>query len=672
MINKTPIQNHLNDAMMSMSAYALLQRAIPDLRDGFKPVNRRVITSMHINNTTSFTKSATVEGRVMQLHPHGGSYGSIVGLVQRDRQNLPFLTGKGSWGQHTSKDHSAAAARYTEVKLGKNALEIIKELKEKSVNLIPNYDGTQMIPEVLPVTYPTILTQSQDGMAIGFASSILSYNLLELRDQIKNYYDGKNIDAIYPDFPTGGSIIKDDETAKEIMKNGRGSLKIRAKIDIDKKNKRLIVNELPYGVKRESVINKIIDLNKSGKLKEITDVRDGTSFKGMKIVIKFRRNTNEDELIAKLYQLTPLQSSVSANMNILFNGYPIVMGTEQILIEWIKWRENVIRRSLENKLEIKKSDLHLSKGLLKISSDLDKVIEIIRFEAESKIIETLMKEFDVDDVQADYISSLQLRSLNDAKLNRRIKEIVAMKKEIKELEKNIKDDSFIKNILIDRMDSTIKNIEVGNRKTSVIEISENALKIVKKVNNKLNKTDNHLVTIKVTKDGFIFKSDKNGKMKSSPVMGDKVIKEFEIENDKQLAVLLPNITIGKLLVDDIGVETGEFIAGMFDHKEYIDILIPSKDEPHVLLGYSDGQLSKIPVESFITSRTITKNGFYDGAKLIFIEQIPENYDGDIKINYNGKKEKIVNLSNSNLKNGRTSRGQKFIPKNATKILYELI
>ena len=669
MINKITVEDQLNDSMMNMAAYALLQRAIPDLRDGFKPVNRRVISSMNINKTTNFTKSATVEGRVMQLHPHGGSYGSIVGLTQKDRQNLPLLVGKGSWGQYTSKDHTAAAARYTEVKLGKNALEIVKELKEKSVNLIPNYDGTQMIPEVLPVTYPTILTQSQDGMAIGFASAILSYNLIELREAIEKIYNNEEIGILYPDFPTGGIILKDDLAANEIMKNGKGSLRIRAKIEID--GNRLIINELPYSVKRETIIDKIVELNKNGKLKEITDVRDGTSFKGMKIVVKARKNIDMQELIAKLYHLTPLETSVSSNMNVLFNGYPVVMGTEKMLREWVKWRESVILISFKNMLEQLKKDLHLANGVSKIFDHIDEVINIIRFEKDELINKKLILKFDLDEEQADFISKLPIRSFNQNRLKKRIDEIATKEKEIEILSENIKDEDFIKRELLDRMDVTIKNIEANPRRTEIKTFSDKAATMTMKIKKELNKVDDYEVNLQVTDSGFIFKSDKNGNFRAKPFMGDAIKYEISIKNDKQLAVLLPDITVGKIDVDSISADNGLFIPAHFKTDTYLEILFPNDEVPHVLLGYDDGQLARIKVDSFITSRTITKNGFYDGGNLVFVEQIPEDYDGDIKITYD-KKSKIVSATKSNVKSSRTTRGQRFVPKEAKNVTYELI
>lgn len=656
-VNKN-IEEVINDSMMEMSAYALLQRALPDFRDGFKPVSRRIITSMNINKTTNFTKSATVEGRVMQLHPHSGSYSSIVGLVQKDRQNVPFLVGKGSWGQYTSSDHDAAAARYTEVKLGKNALEILKELKEKSVKYVPNYDGTIMVPEVLPVTYPNILTQSQDGIAIGFASSIISYNHWELFKAIKEYYQSGNIPTLYPDFPTGGTLFEDKESAEEIMETGRGSLKIRAKAHIDEQN-RIIVTELPYGVKRENVIKKIIDLNKNGKLAEVTDIRDGTSFKGMKIVIKLRKNVDAKFVLEKLYQLTPLQTSVSANMNVLFNGSPVIMGVRKMLIEWLKWRESVLIVGLNNKLEIMKNELHVSYGLKIVKDYIENVINIIRFSKDDEVISNLMNGYGIDEVQAEYISKMTIRSLNQERINKRILEIEQKEKDVKELEKNIKDKNFVQNQLLTRMESTLKEIDAKERKTEIKEINEKITTIVKKVKNEIKKVSDEEVTLNITKKGYVIKN-------CDPILGDEIVETIVIQNNKQIGVLLEDRTIGKISINEI--KDLLFIEQEFGKKS-LGYVVEAEDT-HVLLGFEDGQLARINSESFITSRKITKNGFYGGAKLVFVEQIDSEQSGTIEIKY-GKKKKEVDLSKSNVKNSRVSRGQRFIGKTNEKVSFKL-
>ena len=443
------------------------------------------------------------------------------------------------------------------------------------------------------------------------------------------------------------------------METGRGSLKIRAKAHIDEHN-RIIVTELPYGVKRENVIKKIIDLNKAGKLAEVTDVRDGTSFKGMKIVIKLRKNVDAKFTLEKLYQLTPLQTSISANMNVLFNGSPVVMGVRKMLIEWLKWRESVLIVGLNNKLEIMKNELHISYGLKIVKDNIENVIKIIRFSKDDEVISNLTNEYDIDEVQAEYISKMTIRSLNQERINKRILEIDQKEKDVKELEKNIKDKDFVQNQLLTRMESTLKEIEATERKTEIKEISEKITTIVKKVKNEIKKISNEEVTLNITKKGYIIK---NG----DPILGDEIIETIVIQNDKQIGVLLEDRTIGKIVISEI--KDLLFVEQEFSKKS-LGYIIEAEDT-HVLLGFEDGQLARINSESFITSRKITKNGFYDGAKLVFVEQIDSEQNGTIVIKY-GKKKKEIDLSKSNVKSSRMSRGQRFIGKTDEKVSFKLI
>lgn len=646
MINKVEMGKHLNEAMMGMSAYALLQRAIPDLRDGFKPVNRRIITSMVLNNTKNFTKSATVEGRVMMLHPHGGSYGSMVGLVQKDRNSLPLLVGKGSWGQYTSSDHAPAAARYTEIKLGQNALEITKELKDSSVKLIPNYDGTINVPEVLPVTYPAILTQSQSGMAIGFASSILSYNIYDLFDMMNDILmlRGKT-KTIYPDFPTGANIIKDDEAAMEIIRTGKGSLTMRSKIEVD--GNKLVVSEIPYGVKREAIIKKIIDLNKAGKLKEVTDVRDGTSFKGMKIIITLKKTADPKLVIAKLYKSTPLEAKVNANMNVLVNGTLEVMGVENMLLNWIKWRTGVIKKGLENKLYKMQYQLHILEGLQKIAS-VDEAIRIIRFEDDALVDAKLMEAFNLSQIQAEYVGKMTLRSLNEQRIMKKLAEIEKLRADILHLQNTINNDGQLKAIMMERMQETMKAIEAQERKTQVIEITEADKAMQKEVKNKVVNNDN--VTITITKNGWAYKA-KNEFTELIP--GDEVSKVIETTNDKMIIAFLNDGQVGNLKIDDVKMNEGMFMPTYFEN----DVLFTgvNQEASQFLLGFDDGHVVRFLSDELVSVRKIIKNGYWKGAQLILVENIDATFKG-FTID-NGKNTKWVDIEKVNLKNGTISRGQ---------------
>lgn len=670
MIEEIQTKDFVNNSMMAYSAYVLTQRALPDFRDGQKPVQRRVLYSMKLSNTTKFTKSATVTGRVMEVHPHGDTYGTVVNLVQKDKQLIPLLEGKGSWGQFTSDSQGAAASRYTEVKLGLAAMETLKEIREKSINYVPNYDGTIMMPEVLPVTYPLVLTQASSGIGVGFASESLPFNLLEIRDVIGEYLKTGIIKTLVPDFATGGIILKDDEAFSEIMKTGRGSITIRSKVEIV--GNKIIVNEIPYGVRRESIINKIIDLNKNKKLPEVTDVRDGTSFKGMKIVITLRKNVDANEVLEKLYHMTQMEAKANANTNLIYNGYPTVMSIEMIIEEWIKWRAETIKRGFQHKLKEMYKSKHLLEGLRKVLIDIDKAINIIRHEKDDLVIIKLKQEFNLDDIQADNISSIRLRNLNEDRIKKQINEIEKFEKDITQLEKNIEDEKFIDNEIISRMDDSIKKVNAKPRKSEIREISNKKQTFIKKIKKEVNAVENYETMITLTKRGYLFKMSSNGKMLSTPRIGDETISEIPANNADTIFALLPNGIGGTIKVDDINLNDGVFLPSYFECDEILGVIVPNEDVPHVLLGFDDGQLAKIPVESFIGNRKILKNGYYKGSKVNLIEQIPSDYDGDIEIK-SGKTSKIVNISKINLKKGQLSRGQRFVkPKNNEIVTYNLI
>lgn len=669
MINDVNTDKFINDSMMSYSAYVLMQRALPDFRDGLKPVQRRIIYSMHLNNTKNLTKSATVTGRVYELHPHGDTYGTVINMVQQDKQNIPYLLGKGSWGRHTSRDQTAAAARYTEVKLGKPALETLKEIPEKSVDFIPNYDGKIMVPEVLPVTYPTILTNYASGVAPGFASTTLSYNLLEIREAILEYYKTGKIKTLVPDFSTSGYVLKDDETFEQIMQTGRGSITLRSKAEI--KGNKIIVTEIPYSTTREEIIDKIVDLNKQKKLPEVTDVRDGTSFSGMKIVITVRRTCDPNEVLQKLYLMTPLQNRISSNTNVIMDGYPREVGVRHILKKWLEWREGVIRRGIGNKLQQMKKDLHMMLALEKIKFDIDAAINIIRFEKDEEVISKLMDKFKIDEQQADYISNIKLRNLNEARIEKQIKDIENRKNKINELEKNMNNEEYIHNQLINRMDASIKNIDVKERKTKIIEFDTSYKKVAVKIKKQIKKAVSYETYLTLTKKGYIFKTASNGKQVASPRPGDEAISYIPADNADTLFVLLPEGVGGTIPIQDININEGTFLPGYFEQEEILGIIVQSEEVPEVLLGFEDGQLARIPAKSFLGNRKILKNGYYKGSKLCFIEQIPSNCTSDIQIN-SGKRSKTFNLSQLNLKNGKISRGQCFVrPKNGEKVSFML-
>ena len=649
-------QDLINDNMMSYSSYVLTQRALPDYRDGLKPVARRIIYSMVLNNFKNFTKSATVEGKIFQLHPHGSTYGAIVNLTQKDRQNIPFLEGKGSWGQFTSNRQGAAASRYTEVKLGVPALEMTKEIKNDAVDMIPNYDGTIDVPEALPVTWPVILTNHSSGIGVGFSSDTVSYNAIDLRNVIENILNKKTIlfkDILVPDFSTGGIILdneKNREQLNSIYKTGLGSFTMRAKAKIE--DDKIIVYELPFGVKREQIISKIVQLSKQKKLNEVKDIRDGTSFKGMKIVITLKNNVNKDQTLEKLFQLTPMQSQVSVNMNILHGGYPKVMGVEYILNEWIEWRKQTIVRVLNKKLLETKKELHLLKGLEKILINIDDVIKIIRFSKDDEIEKELMKAFKIDMVQAQYISEIKLRNINSEKITKQTQKIRKLEDEYNELDKNVKDEKFINDYLLKTMDESLSKFNNIKRKTEFIEVNENRSKIVFK---NIKEQDDYLASVLITKQGYIFKmrnkssSDVNT-LSSKLLPNDEVESFYEIKNSESLYVFLTNSKVGRIKIDQLS-EDG-FIPTYLEIEENF-IFSFKNDNNELIFIFEDGKAVTIPKSSFVSNRNVLSNAYYN-KKIVYINN-KSDAPKTFKI-----LDKDVNVNSISSKKSRLSKGSQIV------------
>lgn len=603
-------------------------------------------------------------------------YPSVVNLVQKDRQNIPFLEGKGSWGQFTSNRQGAAASRYTEVKLGKPALEMMKELKNESVDYAPNYDGTIMVPEVLPVTYPTVLTQANSGIGVGFASETLSYNIHNIRDVISEYLESEKLDDILiPDFPTGGFIVDSEANHKalaDIMHSGKGSFVMRAKAHFD--GNKIIVTEIPYGVKREQIMARIIKLNKDKKLPEVTDVRDGTSFTGMKIVITLRKNANPEEVLQKLYLNTPLQANISANMNMLHNGTPQVMSVRDVIVEWTAWRKEVISRGIHNDINNMEKELHLLLGMKKILLDIDNAIAIIRHSKnDNKAIVELCSVFNIDEIQAKHVTNIRLINLNEEKIKKQLLEIKEIEKRLSSLKTNVKKDKFINELLIKTMDESIKTIEASTRKTELLKVSSEDKKVMKTIIKESSKIDDYSCSVMLTKEGYLFK-DKSEPKQAVPTLrkkirlGDEEQCVIRVQNDQTVCVFLEDSKIGRIKVDDINSEVGLYVPNHLG--------VPVMDNSHVflpedgkslVLGYSDGQIAKILSTSYAASTKISVAGYRKEASLIFIEPTFDGDDRRLIVKYaNQKREKSVKISDLSLMKSRVSRGRNYLKEKENK------
>ncbi|MBQ6569981.1 MAG: topoisomerase IV, partial [Clostridia bacterium] len=437
-----PIVTTLETNYMPYAMSVIMSRAIPEI-DGFKPSHRKLLYTMYGMGLLkgAKTKSANIVGATMKLNPHGDAaiYDTMVRMTTGNETLLhPYVESKGSFGKAYSRDMPPAASRYTEAKLAPISYELFADIDKDAVDMVPNYDGSVTEPSLLPVTFPSVLVNNNAGIAVGMASSICSFNLKEICDTtiafIKNPKHDIASTLLAPDFPGGGQIVYDREELEKIYRTGRGSVKIRSRYTYDKSANCIDITQIPQSTTVEVIIEKVIDLVKKGKLKEIADIRDEIGLAGLKITIDLKRGTDPEKLMQKLFKLTPLEDSFACNFNILVGGQPMVLGVDGILAEWVAFRTECIRRRVYFDLSKKKDKLHLLKGLKKILLDIDKAIKIIRnTEEEAEVVPNLMIGFGIDKIQAEYVAEIKLRHLNREYILKRTEETSDLEAEIARL-----------------------------------------------------------------------------------------------------------------------------------------------------------------------------------------------------------------------------------------------
>lgn len=611
------VQHVIKDNMMDYGAYIILQRAIPDLRDGMKPVQRRILYTMHLEKATKLTKSANVEGAVMKIHPHGSSYGTMVDMAQKDRQQNPLIIGKGNFSQKTSRDLQPGASRYTEVKLSDISIEMLQGLRKNLVDFIPNYDGTITIPEVLPVKFPVLLSMPSNGVALGMASTIPSFNLKELVNaMIKYINEGKKI-LLVPDFATGGYVVNDKETFKKINLEGRGTVVLRGKAEIIGNN--IEITEIPYSTTREAIVDKIVELVKSGKLKEISDVKDLTGLKGMMLEVRCRKGTDMRTILEKLYQLTPLQSTTSTNLNVIVNKSPKVLGVWEVIDEWIKWRKSVIVRGLQFDINKKTTELHLLYGLEKVLLDIDKAINTIRYSEENEMIYNLQLDFDIDEIQAEDVANMKLRNINKDYLVKQVKDIQKLVDEIDNLKYKVKSDEEQNSLVIEGLQE-VHDKYGKDRMTKIVEVNTDKIKAIKK---EIVAAPNYPVRLFITKDGYVKKFDWTLTAEEQYVKpGDLIINTFDTINNAELLVFGNDRCCHKIKISDIEISTpkslGVFIPSLCDVKQIVGTSILDESYKFVIIVYDNSKIAKIKLDSFNGNRKKLANSLAANANVIGI------------------------------------------------------
>ena len=479
-----PITDTLETNYMPYAMSVIVSRAIPEI-DGFKPSHRKLLYTMYKMGllTGARTKSANIVGQTMRLNPHGDAaiYDTMVRLSRGYGALLtPFVDSKGNFGKVYSRDMAWAAPRYTEAKLTPICAELFRDIDSDTVDFVDNYDNTMKEPALLPTTFPNILVSANSGIAVGMASQFCGFNLKEVCDTTIAYLKNPDCDLmetlLAPDFPTGGELIFDRNTIREIYETGRGSVRVRAKYRYVKEENLIEIYEIPYSTTVEAILDKVAELIKAGRAKEIADMRDETDLSGLKLAIDLKRGTDPDKLMSKLFRMTPLMDSQSCNFNVLIAGMPRVMGVREILEEWTAWRADSIRRRVYFNMKKKQDKLHLLQGLRRILLDIDRAIQIIReTEEDAEVVPNLMIGFGIDQVQAEYVADIRLRNINKEYILKRTQEVDSLEAEIEDLQATVNDPKRIRKIIIGELTEVRKKYAVPRRTDILYEYeAENA------------------------------------------------------------------------------------------------------------------------------------------------------------------------------------------------------
>ena len=665
-----PITEMLENNYMPYAMSVIVSRAIPEI-DGFKPSHRKLLYTMYkmglLNGNR--TKSANVVGQTMKLNPHGDQaiYDTMVRMTRGNAALLhPYVDSKGNFGKQYSRDMQCAAPRYTEVRLEKICSEIFKGIDKDAVDLVDNYDGTLKEPVLLPTTFPAILVNSNQGIAVGMASNICSFNLKEVCDACEAYLKDKDCDLLEympaPDFSGGGLILYDKAQMRQIYETGKGSISIRSKYSIDKKNNLIEITEIPYSTSSEAIIDSIADVVKSGKAKEIADIRDETDLDGLKITIDCKRGTDHEALMTKLFRFTKLQDTFACNFNILINGSPRVMGVGEIIDEWLKWRRQCITRELTFNLNKMKRQLHLLDGLAAILLDIDKAIKIIRnTELEEDVVPNLMKGFGIDKDQAEYVAEIKLRNINKQYIVNRIADRDKLKEDIADTEDILKSPRRINTII----SKTLKDVAAKFGQERRTQLIANEEVEVFTPNTEIADYRLHLM---LTRHGYLKKhslvSMRNaGELKTKD--DDEIFLGYETENKSEILVFTDKCNVYKAKTYDFAdTKPGEFgyylpsELGLEDG-ENILFMIPTTDyKGRLLIGFENGKAALFPLSAYETKQNRKKllNGYSDLSRAVTFMLLDEDEDPDLVARTDLKKVVVFKSSLIPLKTTRTTQG----------------
>ena len=607
------ITETLETNYMPYAMSVIVSRAIPEI-DGFKPSHRKLLYTMYKMGllTGARTKSANIVGQTMRLNPHGDAaiYDTMVRLSKGYGALLhPFVDSKGNFGKVYSRDMAWAASRYTEAKLAPICAELFRDIDSDTVDFVDNYDNSMKEPALLPTTFPNILVSANQGIAVGMASQLCGFNLGEVCDTtiafLKNPEVRISETLLAPDFPTGGEVLYDPRAIEDIYNTGRGGIKVRARWRYDKKENLIEIYEIPYTTTTEAIMDKVAELIKAGKVREITDMRDETDLNGLKLTIDLKRGTDPDKLMQKLMKSTTLQDTMSCNFNVLIAGMPRVMGVRELLDEWCAWRTECVRRRVYFVMSKKKDKLHLLKGLKRILLDIDKAIKIIReTEAEADVVPNLMIGFGIDQVQAEYVAEIKLRNINKEYILKRVEETSALQDEIEDLEDILARPARVKKIIVTELED-VRRKYAEPRRTGIVyghEVEEYTEETT---------VDDYAVSVFLSREGY-FKKITPASLRMNAEQkykeGDALAQSFETSNAAEVMFFTDRCQVYKSRLSDFddtkASALGDYLPaklGMDEGESVVYMVLPGDYRGWMLFFFENGKAAKVELSAYRTT-----------------------------------------------------------------------
>ena len=662
------ITETLETNYMPYAMSVIVSRAIPEI-DGFKPSHRKLLYTMYKMGllTGARTKSANIVGQTMRLNPHGDAaiYDTMVRLSKGYGALLhPFVDSKGNFGKVYSRDMAWAASRYTEAKLAPICAELFRDIDSDTVDFVDNYDNSMKEPALLPTTFPNILVSANQGIAVGMASQLCGFNLGEVCDTtiafLKNPEVRISETLLAPDFPTGGEVLYDPRAIEDIYNTGRGGVKVRARWRYDKKENLIEIYEIPYTTTTEAIMDKVAELIKAGKVKEISDMRDETDLSGLKLTIDLKRGADPDKLMQKLFKATTLQDTASCNFNVLIGGMPRVMGVRELLDEWCAWRTESVKRRVYFVLKKRQDKLHLLKGLKKILLDIDKAIKIIReTEKEADVVPNLMIGFGIDQIQAEYVAEIKLRNINREYILKRVEETASLEAEIEDLEDTLARPSRIRKIIVSELEDVRKKYAEPRRTGILYDYAEDA-------ESEEDAIEDYPVTLFLSQHGYFKKITPQ----SLRMSGEQKFKEddalsmsVESSNAAELMFFTDKAQVYKTRASDFAdgkaSQLGDYLPaklGMDEGESVMGMVLPGDYSGYMIFFFENGKAAKVELSAYKTTsnRRRLTGAYSDKSPLKALLYLKE--DREIAVYSTEPRVLIVNTALLGVKTTRTTQG----------------